>query len=97
MKVKVSNPRSGSVDYVSQALKLSVPAYTTDMLVDLPEQTADRWVAQLKKDGLGVVPVTATPPPPPPKVEPTSPKVEPKGEPKTATSSKDSKNSTSKK
>jgi len=66
MKVKVSNPRGGSVDYVSQALKLSVPAYTKDMLVELPNDTASRWVEQLKKDGLGVVEVANTPPPPPP-------------------------------
>ena len=54
MKVKVSNHRSGSIDYVSQALKLSVPGYTKDMLVELPAATADRWVAQLQKDGLQV-------------------------------------------
>lgn len=101
MKVKVSNPRGGSVDYVSQALKLSVPAYTKDMLVELPNDTASRWVEQLKKDGLGVVEVANTPPPPPPKPAPqttstTSSKSEPAKETSTSKES-GSKTSTSKK
>ena len=103
MKVKVSNPRGGSVDYVSQALKLSIPAYTKDMLVELPSDTASRWVEQLKKDGLGVVEVANTPPPPPPPPKPaptmtstTSPKSEPAKETSTSKES-GSKTSTSKK
>ena len=98
MKVKVSNPRGGSVDYVSQALKLSVPAYTKDMLVELPSDTASRWVEQLKKDGLGVVEVTNTPPPKPAPqtTSTTSSKSEPAKETSTSKES-GSKTSTSKK
>lgn len=97
MRVKVSNPRSGSVDYVSQALRLSVPAYAKEMLVDLPPATANRWVDQLKKDGLEVKEVTATPAPKPTTVTTSPSKTEPVKEETKSTSSRDSKTSTSKK
>lgn len=52
MKVKISNPRGGAVDYVSQQLRVNLPGYASNILVELPTSTSEQWVAQFKKDGL---------------------------------------------
>ena len=81
MRVKVTNPRSGAIDYVSHIFRLNVPAYADKMLVDLPADTAEKWIIQLEKDGLIVemVPVETAPAEP---VLPTP--VEPEAEEKKA-------------
>ena len=54
MKVRLSNPRSSAIDYVSAALRLPVPRYTHHVLVDLPSDTAEQWISQFEKDLLKV-------------------------------------------
>lgn len=85
MRVKVTNPRSGAIDYVSHIFRLNVPAYADKMLVDLPADTAEKWIKQLEKDGLIVemVPVETSPAEPvlPTPVEPEAEEKKPEEKP----------------
>jgi len=58
MKVKITNPRGGTMDIVSAALRLTVPPYVKDMLVDLPPENSQQWIDKLKKDGLVVTEIS---------------------------------------
>lgn len=101
MKVKVTNPRGGSFDYIGQR-PIRIPANAKDHVIELPDETADRWIAQMKKDNLTVTKIDSKavqpapePSPPPPPKEETKEEVKPtstakSGDTKTSTSSKTS-------
>ena len=46
------------MDIVSAALRLTVPPYVKDMLVDLPPDNSQLWIDKLRKDGLVVTEIS---------------------------------------
>lgn len=48
----VTNPKSGSFEYVGSQRKIKIDAFATKQAVEVPDEQLEKWQAQFTKDGL---------------------------------------------